>query len=364
MYRSRHHGRSLLAGRNRRYCPVARLGLRSRQAGQPAKSAGDRFHASRRTDPWGRDFSPPDCPKFGQRRQRRYGPQFAEFPVMRRLRRLPPGAWWFVTVRCLRAEYRLRPDPVRRNLLGYCLAKAAAACPGIQLAAFVQMSNHLHLVLKDENSELSDFMCRFTGRLGRMLNSIDTTRGPVFERRYSSIQILDSEAVLERIRYTVENPVNAELVARPHHWPGLLMWPGGTNHARFEITRLQHGRIHKDCEEIRLRIPDFWPSQGDTDTIVEESRAHSSPGPVPEKIPREAAKFERMDPFGAPLRPKRSPMPLCHTSSLRLWIQFAQSWRLFVDHYRRASLEFRLGNWGTSFPAHCFRPWVPIGSSA
>jgi len=45
------------------------------------------------------------------------------------------------------------------------------------------------------------------------------------------------------------------------------------------------------------------------------------------------------DPFDAPTSIRRSPMPICHASSLEEWWSFFVEHRLFVQAYRMAPLE-------------------------
>ena len=72
---------------------------------------------------------------------------------MRPLRYLPPNTLWFVTSRCLQAQYLLRPDEEMTNRFGYWLGRALDRYSGIELYGAIQMSNHFHFVLKDTSSE-------------------------------------------------------------------------------------------------------------------------------------------------------------------------------------------------------------------
>ncbi|MEM6370827.1 MAG: hypothetical protein AAF851_21260, partial [Myxococcota bacterium] len=226
---------------------------------------------------------------------------------MRRLRQLKPGAWWSVTVRCARAEFRLRPDEERTNAVGFFLAKALTACPGVKLAAVTQMSNHIHLVLRDDASELSNFMCRFEGPLAKSLNKLDTTRGQVFERRFSAIEAIDEDAVLDRIAYAAMNPVQAGLVRKMQDWPGLLVWPGERKDLAFGR---EPPRGKPESYALTLAHDLFTPEE--VTWLKEEieqrtAEVHRERGDVPFLGPRRVL---AQNVFDAPAHPKRSRMPL------------------------------------------------------
>ena len=101
------------------------------------------------------------------------------------------------------------------------MARALERCRGVELGCVMQMGNHMHLVLQDNAGELARLMEYFIGNLARDLNRLDGERGPVFERRYTPIEIVDEDAIVERIGYTMANPAKANLVDTHRQWPGL-----------------------------------------------------------------------------------------------------------------------------------------------
>lgn len=226
------------------------------------------FVAARRTSPMAPLLAPTNTaeesrispPRLIKPHPHLAGTVLACAPAMRTPRQLTPGAWWSVTVRCARAEFRLRPDQERTNALGFFLAKALKACPGIRLVAATQMSNHIHLVLRDDASELSTFMCRFEGPLAKSLNKLDETRGQVFERRFTGIKAIDRDAVLDCVAYAAMNPVEAGLVRTNQDWPGLLVWPGQEQDLAFG----REGPNHKpESHELRLARDLLTPEENE-----------------------------------------------------------------------------------------------------
>lgn len=293
---------------------------------------------------------------------------------MARLRRLQPGTVWFVTVRCERRQFRLRPDQLRAEAVGFQLAAANAHCPGIQIHAVCQMTNHIHLVVTDTQSQLSNFMMRFNGLLARDINALDEVKGRFFERRFAASPILDLDAVVDRIVYTVCNPASANLVDSFEQWPGLCEAFVGSPPKTFRRTdRRAFYRALRLAEQTGTPVDENDFVQMRTLTLV------PVPGVRPERI--EAAIAERhralhakrggsvlgvravlaVDPFDTPISlSSKRPNPLCHTSVLERLKEFKAGWRDFVDAYKQASARFRNGHFGVIFPSWTFRPFCPL----
>ncbi len=264
-------------------------------------------------------------------------------------RRLAPGTVWFVTVRCARAQFRLRPDPARVDAFGRALGRAFEVHPTVRLFGAVQMSNHLHLVLEDGAGVLDRFMCLFLGPLAKAVNGLDGTSGQVYERRYSAIEILDDESLIDRIAYTVANPIAAGLVERVEDWPGLVLGPGYTEERAFsrgeggDVAVTVHSPVSR--QRVRARV----------EGRIEEIARVRGRRPV-----LGAAKVLRQNVFGAPEEPKRSAAPECLAACAQLREAFRKRWREFIDAYRRASAAFRSGSLDVPFPDWSFRPSLPV----
>lgn len=277
---------------------------------------------------------------------------------MRRQRRLPPGAWWSIVVRCARREFRLRPDKERVEAVGFFLSKALSACPGIKLVAFTQMSNHLHIVLRDDDSELSTLMCLFKGALARHLNWLDRTSGQVFERRFTATEILDRAAVLDQVAYAVTNPVKDGLVPSLKVWPGIIAWVGNKEDQSFGSWK--HSRSARGWYELSINRNVLSPAELHW---LRREVARRLRGFVMKHRRRGflgCARVLRQSVFDSPAPLKGRPMPTCHASSLEDWWCYIVEWRLFREAYRRASEAFRAGNWSVAFPDYSFRPSTTV----
>jgi len=182
----------------------------------------------------------------------------------------------FVTNRCEQEQYLLKPTPEVKELIIEWLARALTFVDGgIELYAFVFLSNHFHVLLKDTGGKLALFMGYFQGNLARAVNRHLERRGKFWSREYDDV-ILGTGADFEnRYRYVLANPVKAGLVASVAEWSGVssieLARSGQVRTVevvnrtkKHELTR--HGRRvvdpsqYTETHELKLTPPPMWIS--------------------------------------------------------------------------------------------------------
>jgi putative transposase len=136
-----------------------------------------------------------------------------------------PGVTCLLTRRCSEGRFFLSPSPAVNAIVRYCLALAALRY-GIELHAFAFLANHFHLVATDCTGQLPLFMHDLDLLIARALNAhhghFESFWAP---GTYSLVQLPDADAVLEKMAYTLANPVAAGLVARSDLWPGVISRP-------------------------------------------------------------------------------------------------------------------------------------------
>ena len=299
------------------------------------------------------------------------------------LRVLEPGAWWFVTNRCVDARFLLRPDRELTALAGFYLAHAARRFEGISLHGVIFMSNHFHLIVCDRDGELSDFMCYFNGLFAKAVNALRGRRGHVFERRFSAERILDETAKLERLLYLELNPVTANLVERDDDWTGLSLRSKSGEPEAYAYRHFNEVKFKAACKKANRdgaplpRRSDFE----DEEILViqpllpeaEAADRHTMARQIEETLrAREEEKREEnrraksrafgmrrvldQNPAHAPSDPNRSPRPLCHATSLEARKHFKALMRQIHALYAAASAAFRSGQFEAAFPPYTFRP--------
>ena len=132
-----------------------------------------------------------------------------------------PQKTYLITRRTVDRKFLLGPSEEVNQFFQYCLAYAAPNFD-IEIHAFCFLSNHYHIVLTDTLGKLPDFMEWLNGVVARRLNAYYGRYGCVFDSDdYSMVELLDPQAVLEKMVYTLVNPVAAGLVSQGHEWPGL-----------------------------------------------------------------------------------------------------------------------------------------------
>ena len=267
---------------------------------------------------------------------------------------------------------------IRDAILGV-LGRALFLHPGIELHAFIFLSNHYHLLLTASDPEtLARFCCFLNGNIARKVNKLLGRRGRFWARRYSDIPVVDDAAQLDRLRYIFQNGCKEGLVASPMDWPGATSTPAlargvklrgcwedttGLFRARRSGEKPDPGQF-RHTYEIPFHPLPCWKGisraeqQARCQEIVDEIEA-SMVGVRVRGIERIVAQ----NPNEAPEFSSRSPEPRCHASTKEAWIMHVASLREVRDLYRRISIRIRRGELSpTSVPAYTLPPplhWNP-----
>ena len=140
-------------------------------------------------------------------------------------RQVLPGASYLITRRCAQRQFLLKPSPVVTAVFKFVLAVAAARC-GILLHVVCVLSNHFHIVLTDPKSQLPRFEQFLDSLVARALNAFHG-RWEYFwaPGSYSAVRLETPEDLLDKVVYTLANPVAAGLVPRGKQWPGVWSDP-------------------------------------------------------------------------------------------------------------------------------------------
>jgi putative transposase len=135
-------------------------------------------------------------------------------------RSILPGATYLLTRRVLRRHLLLRPDAAITGLILYALAVSARRF-GIHVHALCAMSTHIHLVVTDAEGVLPSFLQFFHRIIALGTKVLRAWEGPLWDHEPTSVvRLTTREAVVEKIAYTLANPVAAGLVRHAGEWPG------------------------------------------------------------------------------------------------------------------------------------------------
>lgn len=132
--------------------------------------------------------------------------------IPRRPRINYPGVTYHVIQRGNNKEY-IFEDPDYKDYFVSLLRKAVQV-DGAQISAYVVMSNHFHIALRNNQKPLSKVMHRINTAYSVFYNSKKVRTGHVFQGRYTAIPILNDSYLLAVIRYIHRNPVAARMCAR------------------------------------------------------------------------------------------------------------------------------------------------------
>ena len=131
-----------------------------------------------------------------------------------------PGITYLLTRRCSERRFFLLPEPTVTLIFEYLLGVLSKQY-GIQVHAYVVMSNHYHLVVTDTEGQLPDFQRDLNSLLARAVNCHWARWEAFWDREsYSGVKLLQDQDVISKMAYTLANPVKARLVTRACEWEG------------------------------------------------------------------------------------------------------------------------------------------------
>ena len=137
-----------------------------------------------------------------------------------RLRQVKPGALVLITKKTCDDFCLIRPDGKVEWVLLYLLLHRLKRY-GLELHAFIFLSNHFHLVVTDVKGNLPAFMRDFLSESSKAVQiALGVKRTIWSSKRYASTELLDRSTAERYIAYCQTNPTEAGLTL-PRDWPGL-----------------------------------------------------------------------------------------------------------------------------------------------
>ena len=135
-------------------------------------------------------------------------------------RQVVVGRVQMLTRRCTQRQYLLRPDALVEQIYLYCLAEAAARYE-ITLHGWIAMSNHEHVIVRDNLGNLPEFMAHRNKMAAKALNAHWNRSENLWSAEQPSVvHLADLETRFEKLIYLLANPVADHLVERLADWPG------------------------------------------------------------------------------------------------------------------------------------------------
>jgi len=285
-------------------------------------------------------------------------------------RPVPANRTWFITRRCSQQLFLLLPRPAVKQAFEYCLARAANET-GVLLHAWMAMSDHYHLVLTDPLGKLPAFEQMLNSLVARILNAHWSRCGGFWEiGSYNRVEPLTEDSVLEKIVYTLANPVSAGLVPRAWRWEGASSVALEFGQSR-RVARPSFLRGGLPVETLRLVAP---PSSvqaiTDLNTLIREG-LRTREREVGEDFAAQGKRFLGMaTALALPWNTKpasttapRTFRPRFASRDRAKMIQAIEEWKTWIASYREAWLAFRDGVRDVLFPAGTYMLRVRYGIS-
>ncbi len=274
-----------------------------------------------------------------------------------------PGGTYLVTRTALERRFLLRPGPVVAEVFTYCLFRAAEQ-HGVLVHAVCVESSHFHAVVTDTRSELSEFMRWLDRHVAlclvehyRKAHPGQNLEGIWSKQPFGATLLLTPEAIVDKIVYTLTNPVKDGLVRDYRKWPGVVSRPGDwlkpVRYARrpelyFDQDDEEHATV-----PARLTIPPQLADR-DREALVRDVEAHirDRQRAAAATLAHEGRSFMgekavlRADPFDSPTstRPKYKLNPrLAAGGDHEAMQQGIAALRNFRECYREAWHRYRRG---------------------
>jgi len=129
-----------------------------------------------------------------------------------------PGNIWHITHRCHKRDFLLKFKRDRRRWI-YWLFEAKKRF-GISVLNYIVTSNHIHLLISDENTEgnIPAFMQLVQGRTAQEYNNRKNRKGAFWEDRYHATAISSDYHFIQCMVYISMNMVRAGVVDHPVKW--------------------------------------------------------------------------------------------------------------------------------------------------
>jgi len=276
---------------------------------------------------------------------------------------------YLVTRNTSERRYFLRPSQELCEAILYCIADAQTQHP-VAIHAFCTMSNHLHIVFTDLDGTAPLFVQAMNQNIARFVNCTLRRYGAMWEggARPNYCVLPQGGDVMDKVVYTITNPVKAGLVDRHQNWPGAVSCTGQISKGRILTKRPKKFFAKTEDPKLLNRELILSPvpgagilSQEDYGKLVSERVAAEEARITEEREANGLRWFGRknclsLDPYDAPVKPWKpfSLRPTVSSKSGEAKRYRIQREKRFGDLYITAKKEFREGNRDVAFPEGTF----------
>jgi REP element-mobilizing transposase RayT len=283
-------------------------------------------------------------------------------------RQVIPGRTYLITRRCTQRQFLLRPDPVVTQTFLYCLGEAAERYR-VTLHGWLAMSNHEHLVVRDNRGNLPEFLAHFHKMTAKALNAHWCRRENLWaSEQPSAVFLVEDPDRFEKLIYLLVNPAAGHIVDRVADWPGACSLAQHYS-GRPKSVKRPRGFFSDDGpmpREVTLRAErlegyeglshEEWASKiaravHEAEQKARETRARTGLRVFGRKAVLRAAHSDRPD----TTEPRRTLRPSVACRDVARRIDVLRTQRAFRVAYRRARMSFLAGDTSVVFPPGTYR---------
>lgn len=293
-----------------------------------------------------------------------------------------PGVVYEGMTRTIGGRHLLRPSAAVNALILGIIAYALERCPSVELYAVVFLSNHATWLLGSSDPEqIAQFMKFVNEHISKKVGDekVHNWPGTMWGRRYSATPVIGEAAMVDRMKYVLEQGCKEGLVWTPFDWPGVSCVRALLGEETLRGTwydRTAYGQAIKRARPgERVRLEDFAkvyeikfaPLPCWAHLSVKQYRA--AVRSLIEEITTETRKaYKRVlgrkkilatDPHSVPENFEPTPAPLCHASDKESRTLYRERLDGFVAAFRAAS-ELVLRGLHAVFPSYSYPPAAPM----
>ena len=248
----------------------------------------------------------------------------------------------------------------------------------VEVFAVCVLSNHYHLVVRDPQARLPEFLNYLNMFVSKCVNAtLDRSENVWASEPPSTVALTDDEDVLGKMVYTLVNPVAAHLVAQGKDWPGVRstceQWLKPPSEvARPPVFFRPDGEM-PETAELKLTRPPIFQDMSDEELAeefqrqvleqeVEERREHRLQGSG-QFLGRK--KVLAQSPFGHPRKVEQRRTANPRVAGHDKWrkLEAIRRVKQFYTDYRESLLVWKAGKRDVVFPAGTYALRVHAGVS-
>lgn len=279
-------------------------------------------------------------------------------------RQILPNTTYLLSRRCTQRQFLLKPSPLMNTIFLYCCAVAAEKT-GVLLHGISVLSNHYHAVVTDVMGNIPEFMAHLNKLVSKCVNvSLGRWENVFSIEQPSLVKTEQDQDVLDKMVYTLANPVSSFLVSHGHKWPGVRTKPTDLLAGEIEVPRpavfFRDNGPMPAVAKLKLTRPDIFSELSDEEFVAllqrkvdereAEIRLYAKQNRIRFLGVRRILRQRHTD-KPTSREPRRNLKPRVAAKNKWRRIEALQRFKEFVAEYRAAWLDWKQGFRDVLFPA-------------